>query len=136
MSKKVRKGHSDKAPAEAYIAQEKMRVTDANHNIDRYNDETLEKGNHCVEGDDTGIVGGTVDWNTGRVNDTLLERRKAEARWAHEKSLLRQRRASVGQTEQTLIRESTVRSHGLMVLQCGQTFGEECMLIPELGRVS
>ena len=136
LSKKVRKGHSGKAPADAYIAQEKLRVTDANHNIDRYNDENLEKENHCVEGDDTGIVGGTVDWNTGQVNETLLERRKAEARWAHEKSLLRQRRLSVDQTEQTLNRESTVASHGLMVLQSGQTFGEECMVIPELGRVA
>ena len=65
LSKKVRKGHANKAPPEPYIAHEKMRVTDANHNIARYDDDNLEKENHCVEGDDTGIVGGTVNWNTG-----------------------------------------------------------------------
>lgn len=43
LSKKVRKGHSDKAPPDAYIAHEKMRVTDANHSIPRYSDANLEK---------------------------------------------------------------------------------------------
>ena len=70
------------------------------------------------------------------MNETVLERRKEEARCAHEKRLLRQRRLSVSQTEESLIRESTVGLHGFMVLQSGQTFGEECMVIPEIGRVA
>ena len=80
LSKQVRKGHSDKAQQEAYIAAEKVRVTDTNHKIDRYSYQNLEKENHCIEGDDTGIVGGTVDWNTEAVNEALLEQRRAETR--------------------------------------------------------
>ena len=133
LSKRVRKGHSGKAPQEAYIAAEKVRVTDANHSIDRYNDQSLERANHCIEGDDSGIVGGAVGWNTGAVNEAVLDQRKTETRWAHEKRLLRQRRLSVGQTDQALARASTVGAHGFMILQSGQTFGEECMVIPELG---
>ena len=54
----------------------------------------------------------------------------------HEIKDLRQRRQSAGDQEGGLIKECTVWQHGFMVLQSGQTFGEECILIPEMDKAA
>ena len=60
LCKRVRKGNENRAPNETLMSKERVRITDSNHGIERYNDETLEQENHCIEGDDTGILGGST----------------------------------------------------------------------------
>jgi len=116
------------------LQQEKYKIKDTIHGIQRQTNESLENLNCAIEGDGSGMMGACDGWPKLPLTSQQYVERMETQRQKYDKDQLKRRILIQDDRKDKAMmtrREYTISDHGFARLEEGHTFNEEGILLKE-----